>query len=253
MDAKSDSVSKLFCCIAPPDRVHSCRSMSYREGYLKSDHWRNLRLKKLVVSGTLCHFCRKDSASNDVHHVKYPKNLTDTKLSHLRVLCRRCHNLVHEVLRKYPAINNEESASARWRITEHHVKRALGVKPSFANENHQDEKEERNELSYASKRLRIARVYAMHAYHVSPPKDRTPNSLKFAQWLSRNWNASHEVVLIMAASFARTGFSLRDLHRPARKRQWIRHLRSRSTSMEPFHFRSQLRRAQPEFPAEWIV
>lgn len=44
----------------------------------------------------MCFFCAYQSTENDVHHVYYPPNLMDAKLSDLRVLCRRHHTEVHK-------------------------------------------------------------------------------------------------------------------------------------------------------------
>lgn len=69
----------------------------YRFKYLKSDHWQNLRLEKLVEVDAHCYRCGVRDLSNDVHHVNYRK-LFDVMLSDLIVLCRTCHGLMHEAL-----------------------------------------------------------------------------------------------------------------------------------------------------------
>lgn len=69
----------------------------YRFTYLKSDHWQNLRLEKLVEVDAHCYRCDVRDLSNDVHHVNYRK-LFDVMLSDLIVLCRTCHDLMHEAL-----------------------------------------------------------------------------------------------------------------------------------------------------------
>lgn len=75
----------------------------YRDVYLKSDHWRNLRLERLRIDPK-CVFCGVSSLSNDVHHVSYAENLWDVKAKDLRVLCRQCHNEVHRVMDNEPHI-----------------------------------------------------------------------------------------------------------------------------------------------------
>lgn len=70
---------------------------SYRFGYLKSDHWRNLRLQKLASVDAVCARCLLRDTSNDVHHLRY-KSLFDVGLNDLLVLCRDCHSKVHEYL-----------------------------------------------------------------------------------------------------------------------------------------------------------
>ncbi len=75
----------------------------YRDTYLKSEDWKNLRALKLHESKNKCKLCGKKNQSNDVHHVKY-KKLYDVKLSDLIVLCRPCHNNVHVLLEKYAGL-----------------------------------------------------------------------------------------------------------------------------------------------------
>lgn len=67
---------------------------SYRFNYLKSDHWRDLRIQKLASVDTECRRCGKKDHTNDVHHVNY-RNLYDVGLMDLMVLCRYCHGEVH--------------------------------------------------------------------------------------------------------------------------------------------------------------
>lgn len=69
----------------------------YRFSYLKSDHWKSLRLEKLASTGAACCRCEHIDPSNDVHHLNY-KNLWDVELMDLVVLCRPCHKKVHEVM-----------------------------------------------------------------------------------------------------------------------------------------------------------
>lgn len=71
---------------------------SYRFQYLQSDHWKNLRLEKLSREDACCEICGFRSVSNDVHHLRYPRPLTKTKLNDLVVLCRSCHELIHEII-----------------------------------------------------------------------------------------------------------------------------------------------------------
>lgn len=68
--------------------------------YLQSEHWRCLRYSKLFTDGNQCDVCGKSDPSNDVHHLRYHK-LYDVSLSDLIVLCRRCHDLAHEVIESF--------------------------------------------------------------------------------------------------------------------------------------------------------
>jgi 5-methylcytosine-specific restriction endonuclease McrA len=67
----------------------------YREQYLKSEHWANLRARKLQLFNT----CKHCGAGNglDVHHLRY-KRLFNVGLRDLIVLCRPCHTAEHERL-----------------------------------------------------------------------------------------------------------------------------------------------------------
>lgn len=64
----------------------------YREIYLQSDHWKNLRKEKLEKNPN-CEKCGK-SYSLDIHHKEY-KGLYDVSISDLQTLCRICHDKEH--------------------------------------------------------------------------------------------------------------------------------------------------------------
>lgn len=68
----------------------------YRTEYLKSDHWKSLKARKLVQNPN-CSGCWSN-AHLDVHHIRY-RNLYDVDLSDLLTLCRACHIKEHERLR----------------------------------------------------------------------------------------------------------------------------------------------------------
>lgn len=90
----------------------------YRETYLKSEHWQNLRLQKLVESECRCLRCGVQSQHHDVHHLKY-RNLFDVTTLDLVVLCRACHDLVHENLDQLKEITDKdpnEKAHAAWKL-----------------------------------------------------------------------------------------------------------------------------------------
>lgn len=228
-------------------------SNSYRSGYLKSDHWKNLRLEKLVKSGTLCHFCRRDSVSNDVHHVKYPKDLKDTKLRHLRVLCRGCHDLVHEALKQFPAINKLESSSARWRVTEQHVRRALGQKISFPRDTTEDIERHESALRIARTQVTTARMYASKFLKVSIRKPTVPVTDELAEWVLKNPSSDPVTVLLMASIFAGTGLTLSGLYKNLRSVWWKTALRMRHklpTPLKTKDLRSLCPFPQPNRPEQ---
>jgi len=71
---------------------------AYRFGYLQSEHWKNLRVKKLASEDAKCIYCGHRDLSNDVHHVHYPKDLFTVELRLLRVMCRKHHERMHELI-----------------------------------------------------------------------------------------------------------------------------------------------------------
>lgn len=102
----------------PPSFMASIeRRHAYRFGYLKSEHWSNLRLSKLVEQDAHCQVCGERDLSNDVHHVVYRPNLCDATLDDLVVLCRDCHETVHAALDSSPWIKHFDDPSERWAAT----------------------------------------------------------------------------------------------------------------------------------------
>jgi 5-methylcytosine-specific restriction endonuclease McrA len=67
----------------------------YRNVYLKSSHWKDLRQKKLQANP----MCEECGSTNRVepHHINY-KSLYNVDLADLKTLCRVCHNKVHTEL-----------------------------------------------------------------------------------------------------------------------------------------------------------
>lgn len=69
--------------------------------YLKSTDWQQKRRKKLNRKGRLkrrCAIC--GSRDNlDIHHLIYRTPLSAARQNDLRVLCRRCHGLTHDLIR----------------------------------------------------------------------------------------------------------------------------------------------------------
>lgn len=73
----------------------------YRDTYIKSEHWQNLRLERLVLSKCTCAACGHQSEKNDVHHVRYTDSIWSVKVEDIRVLCRSCHIRVHKIMETY--------------------------------------------------------------------------------------------------------------------------------------------------------
>ena len=76
----------------------------YREVYLQSDHWKNLRLLAMKHHGKRCHSCYSKEQL-DVHHLRYG-NIYDVKVQDLQVLCRVCHMQEHGEATPKKSANN---------------------------------------------------------------------------------------------------------------------------------------------------
>jgi len=72
---------------------------AYRFGFLKSEEWSGIRLIILAKNKAECAVCGLVNWSNDVHHLSYPKNWKDTTSSRAVVLCRACHNRIHDIFK----------------------------------------------------------------------------------------------------------------------------------------------------------
>ena len=67
----------------------------YRNEYLYSDHWKNLRALKLAQN-PICELCGSNQRV-EPHHLQY-RNLYDVKVTDLQSLCRKCHMKMHTML-----------------------------------------------------------------------------------------------------------------------------------------------------------
>jgi 5-methylcytosine-specific restriction endonuclease McrA len=76
--------------------------MGYQE-YIASHRWRQnpARLAELKASGFRCRICNDDGADNalEVHHRTYA-NLFNEQVGDLTTLCRACHRVVTDHLRR---------------------------------------------------------------------------------------------------------------------------------------------------------
>lgn len=90
--------TKIFSTISKKKvRFYYTDQEFYRNVYLHSDHWKELRTRKLTIN-PLCENCGDDTMV-EPHHINY-KELYDVTLSDLRSLCRKCHNIVHIELKR---------------------------------------------------------------------------------------------------------------------------------------------------------
>ena len=75
--------------------------------YLSSEAWKELRKKKINQAGRSCEIC-SSSKKIHVHHLFYKKDKENTELDELRVLCERCHVLIHKITKKR-AVNSQSN------------------------------------------------------------------------------------------------------------------------------------------------
>lgn len=68
---------------------------AYREEFLQSETWKDIRWNKLTRDGYACDICGIKDVLNDVHHVHYPNRWDETSAGDLVVLCRSCHSKLH--------------------------------------------------------------------------------------------------------------------------------------------------------------
>jgi len=93
---------------------------SYKE-YLLSDDWKEKRRKKLR-STNKCGICAS-TKQLDVHHLNY-RNWTDVQQSDLRVLCRKCHFLAHDLEKSSQLVYRNKNHHSRWALLKDAVKKA---------------------------------------------------------------------------------------------------------------------------------
>lgn len=92
------------------------RGAWYREVYLHSAHWLELKVAKLSAHGKRCGRCTR-TTSLQIHHKEY-RSIYDVELSDLEVLCRECHTKAHKLFERdglaYEMVIIPESKSNHW-------------------------------------------------------------------------------------------------------------------------------------------
>ena len=69
--------------------------------YLRTDKWKVKKSETFFYYGDKCEICLEgDESTNDVHHATYKNQGNEKCLTDLVVVCRPCHNKVHELRRK---------------------------------------------------------------------------------------------------------------------------------------------------------
>ena len=106
--------------------------MTYQD-YLNSPDWHQKRRQKLGRKGGTRRRCAICGSTQrlDVHHLIYRRDLTKTLQSDLRVLCRRCHDVTHTLIRSDVLRLTTENTTARFAKTQAAVSEALGLPPSL--------------------------------------------------------------------------------------------------------------------------
>lgn len=69
------------------------------KAYLQTTHWRKMKRRKMAQADWRCEECGVEVGNGvplDVHHLTYER-LGLELLSDLRVLCRGCHDAVHNL------------------------------------------------------------------------------------------------------------------------------------------------------------
>ncbi len=92
-----DAVRQLVFLCGPCS--HTCpRELFYGtySEYMQTDAWQRLRKMALERADHHCQVCNSDLLLQ-VHHRSYPTELGNERPADLTVLCRRCHDLFHNV------------------------------------------------------------------------------------------------------------------------------------------------------------
>jgi hypothetical protein len=69
------------------------------EEYLKTDHWKNLRIKCFKNAKKACEACRSKKDLHG-HHIRYREPLESCTENDVMALCDRCHTLWHAHLKE---------------------------------------------------------------------------------------------------------------------------------------------------------
>ena len=93
--------------------------------YLKTKDWKDKRDIKYSKAHKRCAICG-ESRNLDLHHLNY-KDLYSVETTDLRVLCRRCHNISHDLMKNGKIVFSSESHHSRFAVIKYQVKMFLGI------------------------------------------------------------------------------------------------------------------------------
>ena len=104
------------------------RKQWYRRIYLKSDHWKNLKIKFFFSIGVKqCSRC-KAIKRIDVHHINY-KSIYDVLLTDLEALCRTCHKQEHKKkIERVPKTNKNNETRKEYIQRRRSTRKTVSVK-----------------------------------------------------------------------------------------------------------------------------
>jgi len=69
-----------------------------KEKYLQSNEWRKLKSRRLKLANNKCEAKNCSNTKNlDLHHIDYD-SLGHEDINDVRIVCRKCHNELHELL-----------------------------------------------------------------------------------------------------------------------------------------------------------
>lgn len=78
--------------------IERLRSMPYKT-YLLTPHWNRVKCAAYGRFGRVCFACSKVRKEIHVHHLSY-ENRGQEKMEDLMILCKDCHDMVHETIRQ---------------------------------------------------------------------------------------------------------------------------------------------------------
>ena len=98
------------------------RTDYYRNDYLKSDAWERKRFVVLRRDNWTCVYCGQEA--EQVHHLKYARNIGTEPIHWLESVCKSCHNKIH---------TGQISANKKRNKRKHHSikKKARDIKLDF--------------------------------------------------------------------------------------------------------------------------
>lgn len=107
-------------------KIRMSKRRMYLE-YLRSEHWADLRKSavKLQPSCLICQSRQRLCA----HHIRYRPSLYDCTVSDLRILCERCHDLLHRMIKRRQIVVDRLSVELAFECAHVAIARVIGADP----------------------------------------------------------------------------------------------------------------------------